>query len=167
MRRDPNRLPQVLAAARARLRYRRQPARRNQAGFTLLEVIVAFTIAALGLSLMYQGIAGGLASSTGAARIQMAVSLARSHLAAIGHGEAVTPQTTSGVDGDGYNWSLNVRPLATRQLSLSDSDRANDTKPTAAILYDIAVTETWTDGRHKRGVTLHTRRLDTRTAAGE
>lgn len=136
-------------------------------GFTLLEVIVAFAIAALGLSLMYQGVGGGLAASTQAARTEMAVSLARSHIALIGHGAAVSTQETSGVDGDGYDWRLSVRQLASRQLLLSDSDRANDTKPTAAILYDIAVTESWTEGRHKRAVTLHTRRLDTRTAEGE
>ncbi len=139
---------------------------RAQFGFTLLEVIVAFTISALGLALMYQGVAGGLAASAGAVRTQEAVSLARSHLAVIGHGEAVSPQTTSGVDGDGFDWTLQIRPLGTRQLTLTDSDKANDTKPTAAILYDVTITETWTDGRHKRAVTLHTRRTDTRTAEG-
>jgi len=138
----------------------------RQQGFTLLEVIVAFTIAALGLALMYQGVAGGLAATAGAAKTEEAVSLARSHLAAIGHGEAIAQQESSGVDGDGFEWALHIRPLATRQLALSDSDRANDSKPTAAILFDIAVTESWNDGRHKRAVTLHTRRLDTRVTEG-
>ena len=140
--------------------------RNRQAGFTLLEVIVAFTIAAFGLAMMYQGVGGGLAASGQALRLETAISLANSHLAAIGHGEAVTPQSTAGVDGDGYEWSLDIRPLGTRQLTLSDSDRANDTKPTAATLYDVAVTEHWMDGRRKRALTLHTRRMDTRTAEG-
>jgi general secretion pathway protein I len=138
----------------------------RDAGFTLLEVIVAFVIAALAVSLLYQGATGGLAATASASRTNEAVLLARSHLAAIGHGDAIAQQESSGVDGDGYSWHLHIKPLASREMNLSDSDRANDTKPTNAVLYDIVVTETWQDGPHTRMVSLATHRFDLRTASG-
>jgi general secretion pathway protein I len=138
----------------------------RDAGFTLLEVIVAFVIAALAVSLLYQGATGGLAATASASRTNEAVLLARSHLAAIGHGDAIAQQESSGVDGDGYSWHLHIRPMASREMNLSDSDRANDTKPTNAVLYDIVVTETWQDGPRTRQVSLATHRFDLRTASG-
>jgi len=137
------------------------------AGFTLLEVIVAFVISALAVALLYQGTTGGLAATASASRTNEAVLLARSHLAAIGHGDAIAQQESSGVDGDGYSWHLHIRPIASREMNLSDSDRANDTKPTNAVLYDILVTETWQDGPRTRQVSLGTHRFDLRTAFGE
>jgi general secretion pathway protein I len=136
------------------------------AGFTLLEVIVAFVISALAVALLYQGTTGGLAATASASRTNEAVLLARSHLAAIGHGDAIAQQESSGVDGDGYSWHLHIRPIASREMNLSDSDRANDTKPTNAVLYDILVTETWQDGPRTRQVSLGTHRFDLRTASG-
>jgi len=136
------------------------------AGFTLLEVMIAFVIAALSLSLLYQGATGGLRATGSAARTEEAISLAKSHLAAIGRGEAIAQQESSGVDGGGFDWRLHIQPVGTRQLSLSDSDRANDTKPTAAVLYDVVVTESWKDAGRTRSVVLATRRLDVHTSDG-
>jgi general secretion pathway protein I len=137
-----------------------------EAGFTLLEVIVAFAISALAVALLYQGATGGLGATEAAAKTTEAVLLARSHLAAIGHGAVIAPQDSNGVDGNGYTWHLHIRPAATREMNLSDSDRANDTKPTNAVLYDVVVTETWTDGPRTRTVALATRRFDMRTTDG-
>jgi general secretion pathway protein I len=145
------------------MRHNRQPC---DDGFTLLEVIVAFAISALAVALLYQGATGGLGATESAAKTTEAVLLARSHLAAIGHGAVIAPQDSNGVDGNGYTWHLHVRPAATREMNLSDSDRANDTKPTNAVLYDVVVTETWTDGPRTRTVALATRRFDMRTADG-
>jgi general secretion pathway protein I len=136
----------------------------EQSGFTLLEVIVAFAISALAVALLYQGTTGGLGATETASKTTEAVLLARSHLAAIGHGAAIAPQDSNGVDGDGYTWHLRIRPIATREMNLSDSDRANDTKPTNAVLYEILVTESWQDGRRTRAVALTTRRFELKTA---
>jgi general secretion pathway protein I len=137
---------------------------RGDDGFTLLEVMIAFVIAALALSLLYQGATGGLRATASATRTEEAVSLAKSHLAAIGRGQGIAQQESSGEDGDGFSWHLHIHPIATRQLTLSDSDRANDTKPTAAVLYDVRVTESWTDAGHAHQVSLGTHRLDVHTS---
>jgi general secretion pathway protein I len=134
-----------------------------EGGFTLLEVMIAFVIAAFAMSLLYQGATGGLAASASAARTEEAISLAKSHLAVIGRGQGIARQESSGVDGGGFEFHLHVAPIGTRQLSLSDSDRANDTKPTAAILYDVLVTESWTVAGHTHQVALGTHRLSVQT----
>jgi len=138
----------------------------REAGFTLLEVMVAFIIAALAITLLYNGATGGLNATETAARTEEALALARSHITAVGRGEAISRQESSGVDGDGYEWHLHVQSVGSRELTLSDSDRANDTKPTKAILYDIAVTESWTEAGHPHAVTLQTRRFEVRSEGG-
>jgi general secretion pathway protein I len=134
--------------------------RDRQAGFTLIEVLVAFVIAALAMGALYAGTVGGLNATQVAGKYDEAISLARSHLAAIGRGEPIAIQERSGVDGEGFTWHLRIRKHASRTLTLSDQDRANDVKPATAILYDVIVTESWSAGGRSRQVTLATRRFD-------
>ena len=131
-----------------------------QAGFTLLEVLIAFAIAALAIGILFRGTVSGLDATAVAAKYDEAISLARSHLAAIGHGAGIAPQSTSGADGDGFTWHLRIRQVATRSLTLGEQDRANDVKPSHAILYDVSITESWREGGRERQVTLATRRFD-------
>ena len=65
--------------------------RRREAGFTLIEVVVAFVIVTIILAALYQAIAGAW---RGYARTQMreqALALARAHLDAIGIEEPLQP----------------------------------------------------------------------------
>ena len=133
-------------------------------GFTLLEVMVAFAIAALAIALLYSGATGGLAATATAEKSQEALTLARSHMAAIGRGSAITPQETDGPDGEGFSWRLRIRQIGSREMTLTDSDRANDTKPTSAVLYDIEVDESWEDAGRTHTLSLRTHRFDMRTA---
>jgi general secretion pathway protein I len=138
----------------------------GDAGFTLMEVMIAFVLSSLAIGILFSGTTTGLRSTAQAAKYAEAISLCRSHLAAIGHGAPVTEQETSGVEGDGFTWHLHIRPLGTRQLTLTDSDRANDTPPTAAILYEVVASETWKDAGRTRHLTLATKRFDVHTANG-
>jgi general secretion pathway protein I len=132
----------------------------SQAGFTLLEVLVAFVIAALAIGALYGGTVSGLDATAVAAKYDEAVSLARSHIAAVGRGEPIALQEHSGAEGEGFTWHLRIRRHGSRVLSLTDQDRANDVKPATAILYDIVVTESWKAGGRERQVTLATRKFD-------
>ncbi len=137
-----------------------------ESGFTLIEVLVAFVIAALAMGALFGGTVAGLDATEVAAKYDEAVSLANSHLAAIGHGTAIAPQETSGADGEGFTWHLRIREAGSRQLQLSDQDRANDVKPSRAVLYDVVVTESWKVGHRERQFSIATRRFDVRAAEG-
>ena len=91
---------------------------RPTAGFTLLEVLIAFIIAALAISEVMQAVGISLASSRAAAHYQEAVSRAHSRLDVAMHGMALAPADTQGDDGGGFHWHLRVTPAAStiRQL---------------------------------------------------
>jgi general secretion pathway protein I len=136
----------------------------EEGGFTLLEVLIAFVIAALAIGVLYGGTVTGLDATAVSAKYDEAVSLARSHLDPIGHGGPIALQETSGADGEGFTWHLRIRQAGSRPMQLNDQDRANDIKPSIAVLYDVVVTESWAVAGRQRQVTLATRRLDIKTA---
>jgi general secretion pathway protein I len=109
-------------------------------GFTLLEVLVAFVIAALASILVYKAGVSGAAESAVAARYQEATIRAQSRLASLGTLTALQPMQLSGADGGGYQWRV---AIATVQSAPGLS------------LYAIRVTESFGD----RHVTLLTERL--------
>ena len=105
---------------------------RRPPGFTLLEILVAFAIAALALTALTAAVAGSLRSSRAASTTEQAISRAQSRLAAA----SLAPLgERSGDDGGGYHWREVVRQAG---------------RSGTAVLYDIAVEITWTvDGPHR------------------
>lgn len=113
----------------------------GEAGFTLLEVMVAFVIAALASLVLYQAGFNGASESAAAARYQEAVVRAQSRLASIGVLTVMRPEQLSGDDGGGFRWELDIG--------------AEQSDGTGLTLYDVRVTERFGD----RQVTLATKRL--------
>lgn len=87
------------------------PRNQSQAGFTLLEVLVAFVIAALATLVLYKAGFDGAAESAVAARYQEAVARAQSRLASIGTLTALQPENLSGNDGGGFHWRVSIAAL--------------------------------------------------------
>lgn len=143
----------------------------GDSGFTLLEVLVAFVIAALALGVLFEGAVEGIRSTRIADRTQEAMSRAQSHLATIGHGVALGPLTQEGEDGSGFHWSLRIVLLQSATIGSSDGSNGgfgngggdSAGKQPRAALYAVQVTESWPDeaaaGDHTRSVTLRTERL--------
>jgi general secretion pathway protein I len=127
---------------------------KRDGGFTLLEVLVALAIAALGLVAMFRAGSGGLLNVDVASRTEEAVERARSHLAAIGRDTALLRGASEGEDGDGYHWRIRVWPQASRAIAA-----AQGTAGQAVTLYNIEVTESWGGGRRLRAVVLRTQRI--------
>lgn len=123
-------------------------------GFTLLEVLVAFVIAALALAVFYEGSIGGLRSARVAGTYEEAVSLARSHLAELSQRNATQPVAAEGTDGPLFHYSVAVKPIASEQLQRSLLEEANNRPARVATLYALNVTESWTEDGHTRSVHL-------------
>jgi general secretion pathway protein I len=126
---------------------------RGEAGFTLLEVVVAAAIAGLALVALFQTGTAGLFTANEATRVAEAVDRAQSHLAAIADAGTIAPGETEGDDGGGYHWRLSARPIGLRQASTPVPGGG------ATALYDIRVTVSWGGRRHPRSVELETRRI--------
>ena len=129
----------------------------RQGGFTLLEVLVAFVIAALALGVLFQGSITSLRSVRLSGQYMEAVSRARSHLAAFGRQGGLIPGVRSGEDGNGFRWRTQIQRVAVHAPPPGQA-----TPPTSAplpALYAIGVTISWGEEGEARQVTLQSRRL--------
>jgi general secretion pathway protein I len=114
----------------------------SERGFTLLELLVAFVIAALALGALFQGANGGLRSVSVANRYQEALSRARSRLATVGHGLALAPLHQSGDDGSGFHFQVDISLIGSAFPLRQPADAALGPAPRMA-LYSVAVDESW------------------------
>jgi general secretion pathway protein I len=107
---------------------------RRSRGFSLLEVLVAFAIAALALGLLYQVMGNSALQAGGLSQRERATMLAESLLA------AYQTVPSEGLDetgqAAGYTWHVNSRPYPT--------PADNDTR--APHLYEVLVSVSWLDG---------------------
>jgi general secretion pathway protein I len=127
-------------------------------GFTLLELMVAFVIAALALGVLFHGASGGLHSVAVANRYQEALARARSRLATIGHGLPLAPRHDSGEDGFGFRWDVDIALAGSAAPVRQPADAALGPAPRMA-LYSVQVGESWTGDAGPRRVRLHTERV--------
>lgn len=130
---------------------------RDDRGFTLLEVLVAFVIAALALGVLYQGALGGLLATRVSGRTEEAVAQARSHLAVVGHGTAIVPGEQQGDDTGGYHWRVMIRQTATRPIAHGDD--AAVAKGPHVVLYSVTVWISWQEDGATRDVRLDSERV--------
>ncbi len=109
----------------------------------LLEALIAFLIAALALSGLYEDATTALAGSEVAAGYDQALSRARSHLDTICHGTTLAAGQSAGDDGGGYRWQARVALAQTARDSLGQANGASR----RVGLYDVTVEISWQHGR--------------------
>lgn len=133
------------------------------AGFTLLEVLVGFAIAAPVLAMLYgQGVLALSAGRT-TASYQEAIARAQSHLDMM-TGDALAAGELSGDDGGGFRWRTSVRrlgalPPTRRPGAGGGSGAGGGPVPRGTALYSVSVELSWTGTDAERAFALHTRRL--------
>ena len=126
-------------------------------GFTLLEVLIAFAVAALGLAVLYRGGLEGVFAARTGARMQEAVSRAQSRLAAACVTPSLIPGVNAGDDGGGFSWRMAVIRDGTHRLKPEEPETA--APPVRVDLLTVQVSVSWPGGARAREVTLVTRCL--------
>ena len=128
----------------------------RQRGFSLLEILVAFAIAALALGMLYRVTGNNARQAGGLAQHERAMLLAESLLAA--H-DTVPPQglNESG-QAAGYGWTVISRPYPTA---------ANNATAQAAHLHEVVVDVSWQDGNVGRTFELSSLRPERKPRPGE
>lgn len=126
--------------------------RRREGGFTLLEVLVAFTIFALSFAAILQIFAGGLHNAETADRALVALGHAESLLARAGIEQPLAPGQRSGRFEDGMTWREEVSLYRDAAMTAGE-------QPAGLTPYAVTVSITWQDGGRTREVILNTLRL--------
>src|SRR5579862_5084853 len=121
----------------------------TQRGFTLIEGLVALVMVAMAIEVLLTSAATGLAAARRERATLEAMARAQSHLAELRVPAALVPGRTTGEDGGGYNYAVQVTPLAEvpplRGLRLSGG-----IEPLKTVLYQIEVVVSWHDGAASR-----------------
>jgi len=133
----------------------RAKAGRGEAGFTLIEVVVALALLGLVLALLAGSLRNGLVGASRAAAITPPLAVAEAKLAAIGVTEPLIAGDTSGEDASGVRWRVSV-------ADYDDEGSAASEAPGVPRLYRVTVTATWTQGGAPRSLSLDTLRLAVR-----
>ncbi len=139
---------------------REQQAGPVEAGFTLLEVLVALAIAIPALVLLYRQGAVAMGVTRTAATYQEAISRAQSRLDTL-TGTGLAAGEREGDDGGGYRWRTRIAPVASTPLPSRPPS-----SPVADTLYAVAVEISWPGPTGVRRFLLETRRLGVVSAGG-
>jgi general secretion pathway protein I len=131
----------------------------RQRGFTLIEVLVAFAIAAMALGLLFQAASSSGTAAHQAGNYEEAVSRAKSHMAMVGRESDITPGERSGDDGSGYRWQVKITPSAAAQPP------QGSTPENRLVLYNVEVSIFWLDNGRPHSVVLHTQRTGAQPGA--
>jgi general secretion pathway protein I len=148
----------VGADTAGRLRSRDQLAR-CCSGFTLLEALVAFAIAALALGVLYRAGLVGLHAEQTASHYEQAISRARSRLTAAVHASPLTGGDWQGDDGGGFTWHLRVAPIAITDVRPLYAATQSGLSTFPLTLYSVAVVVAWHEGKVTRQVRLDTQEI--------
>jgi general secretion pathway protein I len=138
------------------MRFDRRQLAVRQSGYTLIEVLVAFMILALALTVLLRIFSGGLRNVSVSSDYAIATLIAESRLAAAGIDAPLRPGETSGTEGARFEWTVNVQdyqPWPGYRSAAKGLDA-----------YRVTVTVEWPHGDNTRSVGLSTVRL--RTAGG-
>lgn len=119
----------------------------NQQGFSLLEILIAFSILAVSLSILLNIFAVGVTTASVAEDYTTAVEIAESLMAKTGIETPLQAGQIEGVQHNKYHWQVLVQPF---ELASEPVDNTT----LSAALFKVSVTVSWGDGRKIKLVTL-------------
>ena len=133
---------------------------RKTGGYTLIEVLVAMSILAMTLTVIFRSFSTGLANVSVSRDYAEAVVLAESKLAEISVETGLQPGQYDGVVNDRFFWVALVERHSSPPVSAGEAER-----PVAA--YRVNVDVEWMDHGRSRHVSLDTVRLASLNGNGD
>ena len=130
--------------------------RAPQNGFTLIEVLVAFMILTLSLSVLFRIFSGGLSNVSVAGDYTQAVLLAESQLAVVGRSEPLDVGESYGEMDERFRWQRIIE-----RYTPWEDDTTSSTVPLSG--YRITVQVSWTRNGRDRQFTLESLRVQKRS----
>ncbi len=124
----------------------------TQGGFSLLEVLVAFTIMAISVTMLLQIFGKNTQIAFHTESYTHATSLAESLLDSVGREEKLPESSNNGVFGDKYHWEVSVTEYLPQEEDI-------DFDILSYQLYNVIVKVAWGQGDKQRSVVLNTLRI--------
>lgn len=120
---------------------------RQDRGFSLIEVLVAFSIAAVSLGIIFNIYAKGTTAAILGEEYAQAIAIAESRLARLGVTEGIEKAETQGIENDKYQWTLQIDDYTQQTES--------DFVPPVS-LKDVEIEVSWESRGKSRSVKLQT-----------
>lgn len=117
----------------------------RQRGFSLLEILIAFSILALSLGILLKIFSAGVNTAGVAEEYTAAVQIAESLMAQTGVESPLQPNEVSGLENEKYHWRVSVSPFQFMAENLNVT-----TIP--AVLFKVKVIVSWGDDNARDGV---------------
>jgi len=118
-------------------------------GFSLLEILVAFSIMAVAITIVLRIFSSGLTNAALTEEYCIGVQIAESLMASTGVVTSLQPGETSGSVGDKYDWLVVIKAVT---QSSAGNQSGNDAPPN---MFSVNVRVFWGDeGREQRSIEL-------------
>ncbi len=125
---------------------------KSQQGFSLLEILVAFSILALSLGIILKIFSAGLQTASLAENYTLAIEIAESLLAETGEEEKLALGESSGQKNEYFNWTVQTTAM---ELDISPQLP----QPLAEQIVQVKVIVSWGDENNPRSINLTTLKL--------
>ena len=129
----------------------------KQQGFSLLEILIAFSILALSLGILLKIFSAGVNTAGVAADYTAAVQIAQSLMAKTGVETPLQAGHSTGLENNRYHWRVEVSPFRFNPDNM-------DASAITSMLFKVKVIVDWSDGNAEdRRLELITLKLSNKT----